>query len=263
MNTIREVQKINQLELDRGIAGTSASWHAQYAHSAWVYVGNLDHAMTEGDVVCVLSQFGEIEDIHLVRDEATGKSRGFAFAKYEDARSCVLAVDNFCGVLVCGRSMRVDHVENYRLPKHILEKEEDNTNLIQPGLAYKDQELVNDYNLERGPDLFAPPPQKAAVKEPVATRIDTVSSSSLASSNKEAKRKRKEDRQRIREEREQRRKEKEKKRADRERKHGSRRRDHEHSSHSRDGDSNTDHRVRKKRRSRGDSIDASPSDRSR
>jgi RNA-binding motif X-linked protein 2 len=45
-----------------------------------------------------MSQFGEIEDIHLVREEDTGKSRGFAFLKYEDARSCVLAVDNFIGV---------------------------------------------------------------------------------------------------------------------------------------------------------------------
>ena len=27
MNTIREIEKINQEELDRGIAGTSASWY--------------------------------------------------------------------------------------------------------------------------------------------------------------------------------------------------------------------------------------------
>ena len=39
----------------------------------------------------------QIEDIHLVREEDTGKSRGFAFVKYEDARSAILAVDNFTG----------------------------------------------------------------------------------------------------------------------------------------------------------------------
>ena len=43
---------------------------------------------------------GKVEDIHLAREEDTGKSRGFAFLKYEDARSCVLAVDNFIGVQV-------------------------------------------------------------------------------------------------------------------------------------------------------------------
>ena len=47
-----------------------------------------------------MSQFGEIEDINLARDEDTGKSRGFAFVKYEDARSCILAVDNFVGIKV-------------------------------------------------------------------------------------------------------------------------------------------------------------------
>ena len=51
MNTIREIAKINEQELERGIAGTPASWHAQYANSAWCYVGNLDHELTEGDVL--------------------------------------------------------------------------------------------------------------------------------------------------------------------------------------------------------------------
>jgi len=100
MNRIREIQKINDHELQLGIAGTPASWHAQYMKSPWVYVGNLDFSLTEGDVICVMSQFGEIEDFHLVRDDATGKSKGFAFCKYEDARSCSLSVDNFCGIQV-------------------------------------------------------------------------------------------------------------------------------------------------------------------
>ena len=31
-----------EVELERGLAGILASWHAKYAKSAWVYVGNLD-----------------------------------------------------------------------------------------------------------------------------------------------------------------------------------------------------------------------------
>jgi RNA-binding motif protein, X-linked 2 len=158
MNSIREIQKINAEELKRGIAGTAGSWHAHHAHSSWVYVGNLDHALTEGDVLCVLSQYGELEDIHLVRDEETGQSRGFAFCKYQDARSCVLAVDNFCGIQLCGRSLRVDHVENYRLPKHILEKREEGADPTVPGMAYVGKDLSNEYSLQRGVDIFAPRP---------------------------------------------------------------------------------------------------------
>ena len=44
----------------------------------------------------------QIEDVHLVRDKGSGKSKGFAFIKYEDQRSTVLAVDNFNGIKVRG-----------------------------------------------------------------------------------------------------------------------------------------------------------------
>jgi RNA-binding motif X-linked protein 2 len=57
--------------------------------------------LTEGDVITIFSQFGEIVDVNLVRDKGTGKSKGFAFLAYEDQRSTVLAVDNFNGTTVC------------------------------------------------------------------------------------------------------------------------------------------------------------------
>ena len=59
MNVIAEIQRINAAELENGTVGTSASWHAKYAESAWVYVGNLPLQLTEGDIICVFSQFGE------------------------------------------------------------------------------------------------------------------------------------------------------------------------------------------------------------
>ena len=53
----------------------------------------------------------------LVRDKKTGKSKGFAFICYENQKSTILAVDNFNGVKLTGRTIRVDHVEEYKLPK--------------------------------------------------------------------------------------------------------------------------------------------------
>jgi RNA-binding motif X-linked protein 2 len=38
--------------------------------------------LSEGDVLCMFSQWGEIEDINLVRDEATGKSKGNSSLQY-------------------------------------------------------------------------------------------------------------------------------------------------------------------------------------
>ena len=54
-----------------------------HRESAWVFVGGMTYDLTEGDVLCVMSQWGEVEDINLVRDQDTGKSKGFAFLKYE------------------------------------------------------------------------------------------------------------------------------------------------------------------------------------
>ena len=45
-------------------------------------------------------RWGEIEDINLIRDHDTGKSKGFGFLRYEDWLSTVLAVDNFNGMEV-------------------------------------------------------------------------------------------------------------------------------------------------------------------
>jgi|EP00970_Alexandrium_tamarense_P012005 RNA-binding motif X-linked protein 2 len=167
MNVVNEIQRINDLELEKGLTHTSASWHDKYKDSAWIHAGNLPLNLTEGDVLCILSQYGEIDDIHLVRDKDSGKSKGFAFVKYEDARSCVLAVDNLCGSMVLGRTLRVDHVENYRLPKHIQEKEDglnkegdeegSSSGVAEAGHAYVGLELASSFNIHSGQDLFAAP----------------------------------------------------------------------------------------------------------
>ncbi|KAJ6663261.1 hypothetical protein lerEdw1_010397 [Lerista edwardsae] len=119
MNPLTKVKLINELNEREAQLGVQekVSWHAEYSDSAWVFVGGLPYELTEGDIVCVFSQYGEIVNINLVRDKKTGKSKGFCFICYEDQRSTVLAVDNFNGIKIKGRTIRVDHVANYRPPK--------------------------------------------------------------------------------------------------------------------------------------------------
>lgn len=153
------------------------------------------------------------------RDEETGKSRGFAFVKYEDARSCVLAVDNLTGTKVLGRTLRVDHVEKYRLPKHLMEKEdqeEEGQRRTDPGRMYEDKELTNQYNIHHGQDLFAP----VSATTTTATSQDRPKlhkgkDNEDDNDRKEAKRKRKEKRQQRRRERDVRRQHREERRRER------------------------------------------------
>ncbi|XP_006903786.1 PREDICTED: LOW QUALITY PROTEIN: RNA binding motif protein, X-linked 2 [Elephantulus edwardii] len=119
MNPLTKVKLINELnerEVQLGVAD-KVSWHSEYKDSAWIFLGGLPYELTEGDIICVFSQYGEVVNINLVRDKKTGKSKGFCFLCYEDQRSTILAVDNFNGIKIKGRTIRVDHVSNYRAPK--------------------------------------------------------------------------------------------------------------------------------------------------
>nr|XP_020443029.1 RNA-binding motif protein, X-linked 2 [Monopterus albus] len=119
MNPLTKVKLINELnerEANLGVSET-VSWHTEYKDSAWLFVGGFPYDLTEGDIICVFSQYGEVVNINLVRDKKTGKSKGFCFICYEDQRSTILAVDNFNGIKIKGRTIRVDHVKDYRPPK--------------------------------------------------------------------------------------------------------------------------------------------------
>ncbi|EMP32085.1 RNA-binding motif protein, X-linked 2 [Chelonia mydas] len=99
LTKVKLINELNQREAELGVQ-EKVSWHAEYSDSAWIFVGGLPYELTEGDIICVFSQYGEIVNINLVRDKKTGKSKGFCFICYEDQRSTILAVDNFNGIKV-------------------------------------------------------------------------------------------------------------------------------------------------------------------
>eukprot|EP01133_Synstelium_polycarpum_P015087 gene15087-17861_t len=147
MNVVREIGRINQRELALN-ATDKASWHADYAHSPWVFVGGMPYEMNEGDVVTVLSQFGEVDEVNMVRNKETGKSNGYAFVKYEDQRSTVLAVDNLTGSKILGRTLRCDHVKDYKKPKKREDdsgeddKDELTDKLVEENLSFFTKEMI-------------------------------------------------------------------------------------------------------------------------
>lgn len=113
MNTIREIQNLNKRELD-GNVSIAGSWHRDFDDTAYVYVGGLPFDLSEGDIITIFSQYGEPTYVNLIRDKDSGKSKGFAFLKYEDQRSTDLAVDNLGGATIMGRILKVDHTRYKR-----------------------------------------------------------------------------------------------------------------------------------------------------
>uniref|UniRef100_A0A2P2I8J3 RNA-binding motif protein, X-linked 2-like n=1 Tax=Hirondellea gigas TaxID=1518452 RepID=A0A2P2I8J3_9CRUS len=93
LTNVRNIQNLNKRELELGVP-FAQSWHQQYRDSAWVFIGGLDYDLSEGDIICMFSQYGEVVNVNLVRDKKTGKSKGFAFLCYENQMSTVLSIDN-------------------------------------------------------------------------------------------------------------------------------------------------------------------------
>lgn len=129
---MKNIKKLSDQELKTNY---KSSWHDQYRDSAWIFVGGLPYDLTEGDIVCVFSQYGEIVNINLIRDKDTGKQKGFCFICYEDQRSTVLSVDNLNGIKICGRTIRVDHVAEYKVPKDHKNMDEEIRKIHNEGCA--------------------------------------------------------------------------------------------------------------------------------
>jgi len=149
--------KMNERELEMGLSGTKNSWHYEYKDSAWIFLGGLPYEMTEGDIICMFSQYGEPVHINLIRDHNTGKSKGFGFLCFMDQRSTILAVDNLNGVKVLGRIIRVDHIHQYKLPKDLEKLDQDKRKLFEEGCAPKELSPPASEEEEEEEELFVKP----------------------------------------------------------------------------------------------------------
>lgn len=139
LTNMKNVQKLSERELQNT---SKSSWHDQYKDSAWIFVGGLPYDLTEGDIICIFSQYGEVVNVNLIRAKDTGKSRGFCFLCYEDQRSTILAVDNFNGIKILNRTIRVDHVQEYKVPKEGKKTDEETKKLYSEGCAPKAMPIV-------------------------------------------------------------------------------------------------------------------------
>lgn len=111
MNSIDRINKINQQELDDNVQD-SASWHMDYKDSSYIYIGGLNPKLLDKDILIIFSQYGLPTHIKLLKDtDETGNTvnKGFGYLKYDDFKSCVLAVDNLNGVVLYDKKIRVDH----------------------------------------------------------------------------------------------------------------------------------------------------------
>lgn len=60
-----------------------------------------------------LSQFGQVEDVHMPTNEVTGKNRGFAFVRYNEKEEAQRAI-RASGIFFNDRALTIDKSEQKR-----------------------------------------------------------------------------------------------------------------------------------------------------
>ena len=73
-----------------------------------LYVGNLSFETTENDLQDLFEPHGTVNEVHLMMDRITGKSRGFAFITMNDDTQAKAAMSSLNGRELNGRALTVN-----------------------------------------------------------------------------------------------------------------------------------------------------------
>jgi RNA recognition motif-containing protein len=76
--------------------------------STKLYVGNLSFDTTEVDLQDLFAKAGSVQEVALVQDKFTGKSRGFAFVTMSSPAEAAEAINQFNGTEIQGRTLTVN-----------------------------------------------------------------------------------------------------------------------------------------------------------
>ena len=73
-----------------------------------LYVGNLSYSTDDARLSEVFAKFGTVVSAVVLKDKATGRSKGFGFVEMQDDAAADAAITGLNGVEVDGRSLKVN-----------------------------------------------------------------------------------------------------------------------------------------------------------
>ncbi|MCH8163849.1 MAG: RNA-binding protein [Proteobacteria bacterium] len=82
-----------------------------------IYVGNLSHGVTDGELNAVFSEFSEVSSANIIKDKRSGRSRGYGFVEMpndSEANEAIKALDESP---LQGRNIRVNQARPRREPR--------------------------------------------------------------------------------------------------------------------------------------------------
>ena len=73
-----------------------------------LYVGNLPYSAGEQDLQQLFASAGKVESVNVMRDNATGRARGFAFVEMASDEDAQNAISQFTNYSFGGRNLTVN-----------------------------------------------------------------------------------------------------------------------------------------------------------
>mmetsp|Transcript_20055 Transcript_20055/g.36058 ORF Transcript_20055/g.36058 Transcript_20055/m.36058 type:complete len:144 (-) Transcript_20055:343-774(-) len=80
-----------------------------------LYVGGLDECVTESILNSAFISFGDIKDVSIPLDHATGKHRGFGFVEFELKEDAADAIDNMHNAELYGKVLKVNYAQPIKI----------------------------------------------------------------------------------------------------------------------------------------------------
>ncbi len=73
-----------------------------------IYVGNLSYDVTDDDLRKAFEKFGQVESATAIRDNYTGKSKGFGFVEMPSRDEAMAAIQGLNGTELMERTLKVN-----------------------------------------------------------------------------------------------------------------------------------------------------------
>jgi len=73
-----------------------------------LYVGNLSYQATEDDLRSAFAAYGNVGEVIVIRDQASGQSKGFGFVEMPSDEEAEKATNALNGQSIAGRPVRVN-----------------------------------------------------------------------------------------------------------------------------------------------------------
>jgi len=84
-------------------------WESEEAsHDMNLYVGNLSYRLTEDALRQVFEEFGQVTSCTIIKDKATGQSKGFGFLEMPEQSEAEAAIKGLNGRDIEGRKLNVN-----------------------------------------------------------------------------------------------------------------------------------------------------------